>query len=118
MAIILPCEYLIADLRKEIVKWGTYIETNIEDGITLKYETELSKYYAKYSENESFNPIGFAYWMFTIISIVMTTIFVIYSTIFSKTDVTIISIGIAIIFVIAILLFTLNGGVVTTKISL
>lgn len=65
LAITTPCAYLIRELRKEIFKWGAYVQVYLEDGEDWRYETELTKYMRRHSdvEKESFNPIGIAYWV-------------------------------------------------------
>lgn len=67
LAILIPSAYLIAFLRKEIFKWGSYIRVYLEDGKELKYETELAKYRDKFPESESFNAIAFTYLAFAVI---------------------------------------------------
>jgi hypothetical protein len=62
LAITIPCAYFIASLRREIFKWGTYIQTFLEDGRNLRYETELARYREKYKETESLSPIALTYW--------------------------------------------------------
>jgi hypothetical protein len=61
LAIIIPFALLIKALRKEIFKWGSYLEVYLENGKDWKYETELSKYMRRYRERESFNPIAISY---------------------------------------------------------
>jgi hypothetical protein len=63
LAVIVPFAFLIKSLRKEIFKWGAYVEVYLEDGKDRKYETELSKYMTKYRERESFNPIALSYFV-------------------------------------------------------
>ena len=65
LAITTPCAYLIRELRKEIFKWGAYVQVYLEDGGDWRYETELTKYMRIHShvEKESFNLIGIAYWV-------------------------------------------------------
>ena len=63
LAIIIPFAFLIKSLRKEIFKWGAYVEVYLEDGKNWKYETELNKYMEKHRERESFNPIALSYFV-------------------------------------------------------
>ena len=63
LAVIIPFAFLIKSLRKEIFKWGAYIQVYLEDGKDWKYETELNKYMANYREKESFNPIALSYFV-------------------------------------------------------
>lgn len=67
LAVAIPCAYFIGELRKEIFKWGTYVEVYLEDREKLNYETELGKYRVMFPESESLNPIAITYWVFAIL---------------------------------------------------
>lgn len=67
LAIAIPCAYFVGALRKEIFKWGMYIEVYLEGKNNWRYETELAKYRIMFPERESFNPIAITYWVFAVV---------------------------------------------------
>ena len=52
LIVIIPFALLIKALRKEIFKWGAYVEVYLEDGKDWKYETELNKYMVESDKRE------------------------------------------------------------------
>ena len=58
---------MIKALRKEIFKWGAYVEVYLEDGKDWKYDTEIDKYRTKYREEESYNAIPIAYFVLSVV---------------------------------------------------
>ncbi|MCI5178960.1 MAG: hypothetical protein D3911_06515 [Candidatus Electrothrix sp. AW3_4] len=67
--ILVPCAYLIKDMRDEIYRWGTYLYVYFEDGSSSHYESALSLMRERYGSSESFNPIFLTFWSFTFICI-------------------------------------------------
>jgi len=62
LAISIPCAYFIGSLRREIFKFGTYVQIYLEDRKGWRYETELCKYREHHKEEESLYTITFTYW--------------------------------------------------------
>lgn len=65
--IIIPCAYLIKNLRAEIYRAGTYIQVFIENDTSFLYEGALGKIRERFNSKESFDPIFSAYWIFIIL---------------------------------------------------
>jgi hypothetical protein len=64
--IIVPCAYLIKDMRDEIYKWGTYIQVFIENENSSLYEGALGRIRERYRTSESFNTMFLTFWSFTL----------------------------------------------------
>lgn len=67
MAIIIPCAYLLASLRREIFQWAAYLQVFHESEQGPRYETILNMYRDKYKPQESLTPIVWTYWALFIV---------------------------------------------------
>lgn len=65
--IIIPCSFLIKNLRAEIYRTGTYIQVFIENDSPFLYEGALSIIRNKFKSKEAFGPIFSAYWILLLI---------------------------------------------------
>ena len=69
--IIIPCSFLIKNLRAEIYRAGTYIQVFVEDDSPFMYEGALSIIRDRFKSKESFGPIFTAYWILLLICAVL-----------------------------------------------
>ena len=69
--IIIPCSFLIKNLRAEIYRAGTYIQVFIENDSPFLYEGALSILRDRFKSKEAFGPIFSAYWIILAICAVL-----------------------------------------------
>lgn len=72
--ILVPCAYLIKDMRDEIYRWGTYIYVFLENESGSSYEGALGSMRERFGSSESFNPMFLTFWCFTFVCIGLYTL--------------------------------------------